>query len=51
MRLQVMEWAGVAIIATALGLVDYRLGIGAVGLYLFAAAVLAQVMDGGRDGD
>lgn len=51
MRLQLLEWAGIGLVATALGLVDYRLGIGAVGLYLFAVAVLAQVMDGGRDGD
>lgn len=49
MRLQVTEYAGVALIAVALGFVHYALAIGAVGIYLFVSSVVAQVI-GGADG-
>lgn len=51
MRNQLMEWAGLALIAGALGWgVDIALGVGAVGAYLFGAAVLREIVEG-RDGD
>lgn len=43
MRWQLMEMAGVALVAVALGFVHHALSIGLVGLYFVVTAVLAQV--------
>ena len=47
---QIMEWVGAALIALALGFVHPALSIGAVGVYLFGAAIVAQLTEG-EDGE
>lgn len=49
MRWQVMEMAGVALMAVALGFVHYALSIGLVGLYFVVTAVLAQLSAGRKE--
>ena len=45
MRMQIMEWLGVGLVAVAAGFVHIALAIAVVGLYLFAAAVLDQILN------
>lgn len=48
MRYQILEYAGVALLVTGLGLMDVRWGMLALGLYLFVSGVL---LGGDADGD
>lgn len=43
MKYQLMEYAGVAIIAGAIAAFDVAAGVGAVGVYLLIASVLQQM--------
>jgi hypothetical protein len=47
MRLQLMEWAGAGLIAGALAWWHVALGVGALGVYLFTASIVEQLMTGG----
>ena len=49
MRLQLTEWTGVALMAGAASFVHIGFSIAIVGVYLFASAVLAQVVGGMDD--
>lgn len=50
MRLQLMEYAGVALIAVAFSFIHFAFSLGIVGLYLFVSAVLGQLTEGPKDG-
>lgn len=43
-RWLLLEWIGIALIATALSALSIFIGIGLVGIYLFATAVIRQAL-------